>query len=130
MIEVGDTVINPRGDKATITEVISGKHGILLHGKFHTTDYKIFQTFCVPELPPTSEKNGEPVYWVNDVGIGYITLPNGIKIGTMAWRQYHGGFHIVTVAECDAMWKAAVEAAPIPMQSISLEELMDRRSKS
>ncbi|KKN81758.1 hypothetical protein LCGC14_0316700 [marine sediment metagenome] len=129
MIAIGDIVTNDRGSQARITEVHKGKCGILVYGEF-TPDGELYGTYFPYELVPATKETifGEtPEMWL----WGYTTLPSGVRLGSVAW-ECHGPRTketiAITVEELDERWSRTSLPAYTSSGSISLEELMDRRS--
>ncbi|KKN81690.1 hypothetical protein LCGC14_0316020 [marine sediment metagenome] len=125
MIAVGDEIKNCHGNISVVTEVQVGKYGIFIREQFeHIEGWAYFPY----ELPPCKSTDD----WYNWRHRGTTTLPSGVKVGDVCGSHFDTP-KLDSVVDCDERWEhtiLAMEAAgtTFPIQSIILEELMDRRS--
>ncbi len=117
MIEVGDTIANCDKDSIVVDEVLTGKHGLLIRGKF-TDSNNLYEGYHPSELPPCQTLN----FWYGWRSRDFTTLSNGVRIGSVdiSWLDPR-----CTIEEYDKEWERTLETIRLeqiagdtpPMQS-------------
>ncbi|KKL98293.1 hypothetical protein LCGC14_1825940, partial [marine sediment metagenome] len=105
IIEVGDIIRSSSGHPVLISRVEQGRYGCAIYGRWTDTyapDHP-YRAFLVPELLPCDWSYS----WHGWSGRAFVTLPNGLQAGAVAWSQ--DGEDRGVEAD-DAKWENTIEA--------------------
>lgn len=105
LLSIGNKVLNVEGDEAEITSVQRGYFGLLVKGKF-IKDLASFESFLPYELPPCEQEHkGVYIRWYGWRWRSLLVLPNGMKLGTVAFGRSDARS---TIEAYDAEWERTI----------------------
>ena len=113
VIEVGDEIVNPWGEKQVVTGVNKGTYGLMVYTESpaHSMGCWRYMPF---ELPPDDSYDSDP--WMNWRHRAVDTLPSGQRVGSVTMTrldpkslEYHEAHWLRTI---DAMPPEELQSRP------------------